>query len=42
MNSKATRARFSALSTELLPSSQGRTAVPGPNGSEPMPRNVCQ
>ena len=25
-----------------VPSSQGRTAVPGPNGSEPVPRNVCQ
>ncbi len=42
MNSNATRARFLAFSTESVPSSQGRTAQPGPNGSAPVPRNVCQ
>ena len=38
----ATRARFLAFSTESVPSSHGRTAVPGPNGSESGLRNVCQ
>ncbi len=42
MNSKATRTRLIAMSTESVPSSQGRTAQPGPNGSPPMPRKVCQ
>ena len=35
MNSKATRARFMAFSTESSAASQGRSIVPGPNGSLP-------
>ena len=31
-----------ALATELVPSSQGRRAVPAPNGSERTLQNVCQ
>ena len=31
-----------ALATELLPSSQGRRAVPTPNGSERTLQKVCQ
>ena len=42
MNSNATFTRLTAISTESVPSSQGRTAQPGPNGSEPVPRIVCQ
>ena len=41
MNSKPTRTRLIAISTESVPSSQGRIAQPGPNGSAPAPRNVC-
>src|ERR1043166_7130667 len=37
MNSKATWTRLTAISTESVPSSQGRLAQPGPNGSPPMP-----
>ena len=42
MNSNATRTRFWAISTESVPSSHGRSMVPGPNGSLPVPRKVCQ
>lgn len=31
-----------AMSTELVPSSQGQFFVGAPNGSPPVPRNVCQ
>src|SRR6188768_2636762 len=42
MNSNATRALRWAFSTLSLPSSHGRTIVAEPNGSLPVPRNVCQ
>jgi hypothetical protein len=42
MNSKATRTRLQAFSRESWAASQGRSMVPGPNGSEPVPRMVCQ
>ncbi len=42
MNSKATSTLRSAFSSEPLPSSQGRTAVPTPNGSLKGFENVCQ
>lgn len=31
-----------AIATELVPSSHGQTFVGAPNGSPPVPRNVCQ
>ena len=31
-----------AIETELVPSSQGQYLVAAPNGSPPVPRNVCQ
>jgi hypothetical protein len=33
---------LSAILSELVPSSHGRTAVPTPNMSAPIPRIVCQ
>ena len=39
---KATRTRRWALATESVPSSQGRTAVPTPKGSDNGLRKVCQ
>ncbi len=42
MNSKATRTRFWAFWTESSAASHGRIMVPGPNGSPPVPRIVCQ
>lgn len=31
-----------AMANELVPSSQGQNLVGAPNGSAPVPRNVCQ
>lgn len=31
-----------AIATELVPSSHGQYLVAAPNGSPPVPRNVCQ
>lgn len=42
MNSKATLTRLIALGTSSSGPSQGRTIVPAPNGSSPLPRIVCQ
>jgi hypothetical protein len=41
-NSKKTLTRCFALATEFDPSSQGMSAVPGPNGSDSGLRMTCQ
>ena len=35
-------ATLCAFFTLFVPSSHGRCIVPAPNGSLPVPRNVCQ